>query len=123
MENNVSPISNPIPVAPSFITYDDFLKVQLRVGKVIESAAHPNADKLCLVKVDIGGKVVQVVAGIRQFYAPETLVGKNVVVVINLAPRQLRGIESQGMILAATSGDSLKLVTIDGEALPGSVVK
>jgi len=107
------------------ITIDEFAKVALRVGKVIEAAAHPNADKLLVLKVDIGSEVRQIVAGIAKFFKPEDLVGKNVVVVTNLKPAKLRGIESQGMLLAASTPNDevLRLVTVDGDIEPGSKIR
>lgn len=78
--------------------------MNLRIGTVLEASAHPNADKLLVLKVDLGTKQIQVCAGIKAAYAPETLIGKQVVVVENLEPRPLRGVLSQGMLLAA-SGD------------------
>src|SRR6476659_7915536 len=91
----------PPPPAPAGITIDDFKKVVLKVGKVVEASAHANANKLLVLKVDMGnGEVRQVVSGIKQWYTPEQLVGKSVVLVANLAPAVLRGVESQGMVLA-----------------------
>ena len=87
------------------ITIDDFLKVELRVGTVLTAEKVEKADKLLRLTVDIGTEVRQIVAGIAKAYTPETLVGRKVVIVANLAPRKLRGIESQGMIVAASLGD------------------
>ena len=110
--------------APSLIAFDDFAKVQLRVGKVIEAIDHPKADKLLLLKVDLGTEQRQLVAGIRGYHKPEDLVGKNVVVVANLQPRMMRGYESQGMLLAAStdSRDKVIVVTVDGDIPPGAKV-
>jgi methionyl-tRNA synthetase len=91
--------------AMSHITIDDFLKVELRVGTVLTAEKVEKADKLLRLTVDIGTEVRQIVAGIAKAYAPETLPGRKVVIVANLAPRKLRGIESQGMIVAASLGD------------------
>jgi len=113
----------PPPPAPSTITIDDFKKVVLKVGKVTEASAHANANKLLVLKVDLGGgEVRQVVSGIKQWYAPEQLVGKNVILVANLAPAVLRGVESQGMVLAASSGDQVILLSPEKDAAPGSKV-
>ena len=113
----------PPPAAPSTITIDDFKKVVLKVGKVVEATAHTNANKLLVLKVDLGGgETRQVVSGIKQWYAPETLVGKSVILVANLAPAMLRGVESQGMVLAASSGDQVILLSPEKEAAPGSKV-
>lgn len=118
-----APAPAPAPAAPATITIDDFKKVVLKVGKVVEASAHANANKLLVLKVDLGGgEVRQVVSGIKQWYAPEQLVGKSVILVANLAPAQLRGVESQGMVLAATSGDQVILLSPEKEAAPGSKV-
>jgi methionyl-tRNA synthetase len=84
------------------ISIDDFVKVELRVGVVKVAEKVKNADKLLRLEVDIGSEVRQIVAGIAEAYAPETLVGRKVVIVANLAPRKLRGLESNGMIVAAS---------------------
>jgi methionyl-tRNA synthetase len=89
-----------------FITIDDFLKVDLRVGTVLSAEKLPDADKLLLLKVDIGeSEPRQLLAGLAMFYEPEKLVGRKVVVVANLKPRKMRGLMSQGMICAASLGD------------------
>jgi methionyl-tRNA synthetase len=87
------------------ITIDDFVKIDLRVGTVLTAEKVEKADKLLRLTVDIGLEVRQVVAGIAKAYDPATLVGRKVVIVANLAPRKLRGIESQGMIVAASLGE------------------
>lgn len=115
------------PQGKPTIQYDDFLKLDLRVAKVVEAGPHPNADKLIVLKVDMGGEQRQILAGIRQFYEPEQLVGKSIVVVANLAPRKMRGLESQGMLLAATAKDGeeyrdVVVLTPDREVPPGSSV-
>ncbi|MBS5788788.1 MAG: methionine--tRNA ligase [Clostridioides difficile] len=92
------------------ITIDDFDKVELRVGKIIKCEKHPKADKLLVSQVKIGPETRQIVSGIAKWYKPEDLIGKEVTVVCNLKPVKLRGIESQGMILAAgDDGDDLVL--------------
>ncbi len=88
--------------ADNKITIDDFAKVELRVGQVKVAERVPKADKLLRLEVDLGTEVRQVVAGIAESYAPETLIGRKVVIVANLAPRKLRGLESNGMIVAAS---------------------
>ena len=95
------------PAAPaeSKITIDDFAKVEMRVGQVKVAERVPNTDKLLRLEVDIGTEVRQVVAGIAEAYTPESLIGRKVVLVVNLAPRKLRGVESNGMILAASVGE------------------
>lgn len=108
------------------ITIDDFRKVELRVARVLEVADHPNANKLIVLKVDIGGEVRQLVAGLRGHYEAAALVGKSIVVATNLQPAILRGVESQGMLLAAsdrsTGAEQVILLTLDRPAAPGSPV-
>jgi methionyl-tRNA synthetase len=95
--------TSPAPAAPDGkITIDDFSKVELRVGLVKIAERVPKSDKLLRLEVDIGTEVRQVLAGIAEAYAPETLVGRKVVIVANLAPRKMRGLESNGMIVAAS---------------------
>jgi len=106
------------------ITYDDFAKIELRVARVLEARPHPNADRLMLLQVDVGDEQKQIVAGVRAHYAPEALVGKNIVVVNNLAPAMLRGETSNGMLLAASSGEKVILLTVDDpDCAPGSKIK
>jgi len=90
----------------SFIEIDDFAKVDLRVGQVLSAERVPKADKLLLLKVDLAEEQPrQILAGIAQYYEPEKLVGRKVVIVANLKPRKLRGFESQGMVVAASYGE------------------
>jgi len=108
---------------PSFITIDDFAKVQLRVGKVLEAERIPKADKLLRLQVDLGSEKRQILAGIAQHYSPDDMIGRSVVIVANLAPRTLRGYESQGMLLAA-SDESGQLALINpGEIAAGGTVR
>lgn len=95
------------------ITIEDFAKLDLKVATVLSAEKHPKADKLLVLQLKVGPETRQVVSGIANFYKPDELVGSNVILVANLKPVQLRGIESQGMILAATQEDVLKLVTAD----------
>lgn len=95
------------------ITIDDFAKVELRIGTILTAEKVENADKLLKFNVQIGEEERTIVSGIAKHYAPETLVGKNVVVVANLKPVKLRGIESHGMLLCASKGDDLELLTVD----------
>ena len=95
----------------TFITIDDFIKVELRVGQVLEAERVPKSDKLLRFMVDVGEEAPrQILAGIAEHYEPESLIGKKIVVVANLAPRKLRGFESQGMVCAASVGDGDKPV-------------
>lgn len=91
-----------VPAPNEKISIDDFAKIELRVGVVKVAERVPKADKLLRLEVDIGTEVRQVLAGIAEAYAPETLIGRKVVIVANLAPRKLRGMESNGMIVAAS---------------------
>src|SRR3954453_6094696 len=94
------------------IQYDDFAKLELRVATVVECKAHPNADKLLVLQIELGNERRQICAGLRQHYAPEQLVGKQIVVVANLAPRTMRGQVSQGMLLAATDAATGKVIFV-----------
>ncbi len=100
------------PLPPSTITYDDFAKIELRIATVVECRPHENADKLLVLKIDLGGEQRQICAGLRQHCAPESLVGKQIVVVANLAPRTMRGEVSQGMLLATTDAATYQVVVI-----------
>jgi methionyl-tRNA synthetase len=102
------------------ISIDDFAKVDLRVAKVIDCKVHPSADKLLILTLKVGDEQRQVVSGIAKHYTPEKLIGLDVIVVANLKPVKLRGELSQGMILAATNGEQLTLLTADIE--DGSLV-
>ena len=105
------------------ITIDDFMKVELRVARIIEASEIEGADRLLKLQVDLGTEKRQLVAGIKKTYTPEELVGKHIVVVANLKPARLRGEESQGMLLAAQTDDGPALVSFDKDVPPGSVVK
>jgi len=105
------------------INFDDFLKMDIRIGKVLNVEEHPNADKLYVLRVDIGEKEIQLVAGIKNYYAADELIGRNIVVLTNLEPRTLRGIESQGMLLAAQSEETISVLSPDKEVPAGSKVR
>ena len=108
------------------ITIDQFRGVELRVATVRAAEPHPNADRLLVLKVELaGGEERQLVAGIRAHYDPATLVGRQVVVVANLEPAKLRGVESQGMVLAAADEASGRVVLLrpDDVVAAGSVVR
>ena len=105
------------------VTIDDFRKIELKVGLIKEVNDHPNADRLYVVTVDLGDKTKQLVAGIRSAYTKEQLIGKQVVVVDNLEPAMLRGVESQGMILAGSDESILAVVSPDKNLKLGSIVK
>ena len=105
------------------ISIDDFRKVELKVATVKSAEAHPNADKLIVLQVDLGSEQQQICAGIRNHYTPEELVGKQVVVVANLETAKLRGLESQGMLLAASDDGRVIILTPEKPVLAGALVK
>jgi len=106
------------------VTIDDFRTLDLRVATVTSAAPHPKADRLLVLTVDLGGEQRQLVAGIRAHYEPELLIGKQIVVVANLAPATLRGVESQGMLLAASDGEGrLAIVVPEKPVAAGAQVK
>ncbi len=104
------------------ITIDDFAKLDLRVARVIKAEKHPDADKLLVLQLKLGGETRQVVSGIAKYYKSEDLIGKDLILVANLKPVKLRGIESHGMILAASNDKELVLGTIDKEIATGSQI-
>ena len=95
------------------ITIDEFSKIHLRVVKILSAEKVPETDKLLKLRVDLGSEEREIVSGISQHYTPEQLIGKTVVMVVNLKPTKIRGILSQGMVLAASQGDQLKLLGVD----------
>ena len=105
------------------INYEQFKAVELKVATIKEVNEHPNADKLYVIIVDLGGRTKQIVAGIRMHYKKEDLVGRQVVVVDNLEPAMLRGVESQGMLLAASDESGMSIVTLDKRIKEGGIVK
>ena len=111
------------------ITFDDFAKIDLRVARITQAEPHPNADRLLKLQLDDGsGTPRQICAGVRDYYSPEDLVGKSIIIAANLAPRTLRGEVSHGMLLAASNADkgsedrSVVLLSPMSEIEPGSVV-
>ena len=104
------------------ITIEDFSKVELKVGTIVECQKHPKADRLLVEQIDLGDEVRQVVSGIAGTYKPEDLIGKQVVVVTNLAPAKIRGVESNGMILCASQKDELSILSPLAEMPKGSKV-
>ena len=126
MPDSPSPTPTPSPApaaAPPPITIEDFQKIQLRVAKVLTAERVPKSEKLIKLQVDLGTEQRQVVAGIGKKYAPEELIGRRVVIVANLKPAKLMGVESQGMVLAAGDADVKELVTLMSEVDPGTKVK
>ena len=105
------------------ITIDQFKTVELRVATIVAAEPHPNADRLVVLRVDLGGEQRQIVAGIRSTYDPAVLVGRQIVVVANLEPAMLRGVESQGMLLAAAGEGGPVLVAPERLVPAGAVVR
>lgn len=101
------------------ITIDEFRKLELKIATIIKAEPHPNADRLLVLQVDLGSEERQIVAGIKAHYAPEELVGRQVVVVANLETAKLRGVESQGMLLAASDGDRIVILIPEKKVSPG----
>ena len=110
--------------APAEITIDDFAKIELRAAKVVAAERVPKADKLLKLTLDVGATEPRtVVSGIAAAYAPEALVGKTVIYLANLKPAKLRGVVSQGMILAAGDADVLGLSALDRDVPPGTRIR
>ena len=111
------------PCAPPLLSIEEFLKVDLRVARVISAERIQGANKLLRFVVELGTEQRQLVAGIATSYDPEALVGKRVIVVANLKPAKLRGVLSQGMLLAAAEGDRAVVATFEEDAQPGTRVR
>lgn len=105
------------------ITIEEFAKIELRVATIKAAEPHPNADRLLVLKIDLGTEERQLVAGIRAHYTPEELIGKQIVVVANLQPATLRGVESQGMLLAASDGEHVIVLSPEKLVAPGAKVR
>ncbi|MEZ0323984.1 MAG: methionine--tRNA ligase [Hydrogenothermaceae bacterium] len=131
--NNVQPLFPRIEIKPEekkveevkqeeFITIEDFAKIKMRVGKVLQAEKVEKSDKLLKLKVSLGDEERTIVSGIAQYYKPEEVIGKYVIVLANLKPRKIFGIESYGMLLAAKDGERLTLLTVDKEVGVGSPV-
>jgi methionyl-tRNA synthetase len=105
------------------ITINDFKKIEIKIGRITKAENHPNADNLLVFAVDVGNEQKQIVAGIKKFYTPEQVFGKLIVVITNLEPVVLRGVESQGMLLSASDSNTLAILTVDHPVNPGSIVK
>ncbi|ANW99532.1 methionine--tRNA ligase [Thermoclostridium stercorarium subsp. thermolacticum DSM 2910] len=125
MNNNTAKSAENLKDIPGIlpqVLIDDFAKLDLRVAKVISCEKVKKSEKLLKLELDIGIETRQVVSGIAKYYKPEDLIGKKVVIIANLKPAKLMGIESQGMILAASNEDKLVLVTVDGDIPAGSKI-
>ena len=107
-----------------YIKFNDWQKLDLRIGEILEVHDHPNADKLFVIKVDIGEKKINLVAGLKSYYDKKELVGKKVIIFTNLEQKTLRGIKSEGMILAADDENGkVVLLTIDSDIKNGSKIR
>ena len=116
-------VEEKIEEVEELITIDDFLKVKFKVAKIIDCQPHPKADKLLVLTLKVGEEERTVVSGIKEYYKPEDLVGKKVIVVANLKPVKLRGVESKGMILAAEDNEgNLTLLTTLEEIADGATI-
>jgi methionyl-tRNA synthetase len=114
----------PEPVEePQYLTYDEFKKVELRIAEIVEAERHPNADKLLKLTVSLGDEKRTIVAGIAQFYEPDALIGKKIVLLANLAPATIRGVQSQGMLLAADIDGRAVVLTPDSDVPAGSKIR
>ena len=102
------------------VKFDEFKRLDLRIAKVVGVEEHPNADKLYIVTIDTGGEKKKVVAGIKEHYKPDEVMGKSVAVITNLEPATIRGVESHGMILAAKDSKGLSVLTPDKDIETGS---
>ena len=111
------------PATQEQISIDDFKKVTLRVGKVLAAERVPKSTKLLKLQVDLGTEQRQIVAGIGVQHAPEAMIGKRIVVVANIKPTKLMGVESQGMVLAAGDQEVTALLTTIEDVPPGSKIK
>jgi len=107
----------------NYISIDEFKKIDIRIGKILEVKDHPNANKLYVLIVDLGNEKRQIVAGIKDWYKPEELLGKKIVVITNLEPKNIRGMESQGMLLAAEDENkNLSLIVPEKDVKVGTKV-
>ncbi len=104
------------------ISIDEFRKIEIKVATIKHAEPHPNADRLMVLKIDLGSEQRQLVAGIKGHYAAEDLIGRQIVVVANLEPAKLRGVESQGMLLAATDEEKIVIISPEKPVSPGAKV-
>ena len=129
MTENTKKADSRIEVSPQAeatvpqITLEEFQKIQLKTAKVLNAERVPRSEKLIRLQVDLGGEQRQVVAGIGKAYTPEELIGRTVVLVANLKPAKLMGVESQGMVLAAGDADVLEVLILQRDVPPGTKVK
>ncbi len=104
------------------ISIEEFRKIEIKVATIKHAEPHPNADRLMVLKIDLGSEERQLVAGIKEHYAAEDLIGRQIVVVANLEPAKLRGIESQGMLLAASDDNKIVILNPEKKVAPGAKV-
>ena len=104
------------------ISIEDFKNIDLRVAKILEAEKIENSDNLLKLTLDLGNETRQIISGIAQYYKPQDLINKEIVMVYNLEPRIIKGIESQGMLLAAKDENNLGLLTLDREIKPGTKI-
>ena len=104
------------------ISIEDFKNIDLRAAKILEAEKIENSDNLLTLTLDLGTETRQIISGIAQYYQPQDLINKEIVVVYNLEPRTIKGIESQGMLLAAKDENNLGLLTLDKEITPGTKI-
>ncbi len=107
----------------NIISYDEFKKIDLKVGKIISAEEVQGTDKLLKLEISLGSETRTIVAGVKKYYSAEEILGKKIVMVTNLQPVKLRGIESQGMLLAAVNKDNVVLLTIDKDITEGSKIQ
>ena len=105
------------------VSFNDFKKLEIKVARIIEVNNHPNADKLYVLKIDTGNETRQIVAGIKMSYSLEDLVGRQIAVITNLEPATIRGVESQGMLLAAQDHNGISVLQPDREMALGSSIR
>ena len=113
-----------MPDAPEVIKFEDFAKIDMRVATITQAEDHPKADKLIVMQADLGSEQRQLIAGLRGHYEAQELVGKQVIVVTNLPPRMMRGLESRAMLLAACTEDESQVICLspERECAPGTRV-
>lgn len=105
------------------VRLEDFQKLELVTARILDVEAHPQADKLYVIRVDTGSGEKRIVAGIRSSYPPEQLKGRTIILVNNLEPAVIRGVASEGMLLATRDGDAIRVIVPDQPVPPGSIVK
>lgn len=114
-KNKPAEAKKDVPEGVKLITYDDFSEIKLKTARILEAEKVEGADKLLKLQIEVGEEKRQLVAGIAKFYQPQDLIGKMIVIVANLKPARIRGVESQGMLLAANTAEGLSLITVDGD--------